>query len=206
MTRDAMFERYTEQAKRTLFFSRYEASLLGSVSIETEHILLGLIREGKGPTYHILARSHRALENVRKDIERRTVFREKLPTSVEIPFSAETKRVLQFAASESDALDHTHIGTEHLLLGLLREESSLAASILRENGFALGALRDEVSALPKPTPHAAPFNPAQVAEELDQVKALVDRLASHLPDSHAATPIVEQIRLNLERLQERFRR
>jgi len=85
-----MFERYTERARRVLFFARYEASQLGSISIETEHLLLGLIREGKGLTSRIFARSHLSLENIRKEIEGRTVFREKVSTSVEIPFSAET--------------------------------------------------------------------------------------------------------------------
>src|SRR6266852_5114402 len=129
-----MFERYTERARRVLFFARYEASQLGSISIETEHLLLGLIREGKGLTSRIFARSHLSLENIRKEIEGRTVFREKVSTSVEIPFSAETKRVLQFAAEEADRLLHNYIGTEHLLLGILREERSVAASILLENG------------------------------------------------------------------------
>ena len=112
-----MFERYTERARRVLFFARYEASQLGSVSIETEHLLLGLIREGKGLTSRIFARSHLSLENIRKEIEGRTVFREKVSTSVEIPFSVETKRVLEFAAEEADRLLHNYIGTEHLLLG-----------------------------------------------------------------------------------------
>ncbi len=85
-----MFERYTERARRVLFFARYEASQLGSISIETEHLLLGLIREGKGLTSRIFARSHLSLENIRKESEGRTVFREKVSTSVEIPFSAET--------------------------------------------------------------------------------------------------------------------
>src|SRR3954453_11597124 len=107
-----MFERYTERARRVLFFARYEASQLGSISIETEHLLLGLIREGKGLTSRIFARSHLSLENIRKEIEGRTVFREKVSTSVEIPFSAETKRVLQFAAEEADRLLHNYIRSE----------------------------------------------------------------------------------------------
>ena len=67
--RRRMFERYTERARRVLFFARYEASQLGSISIETEHLLLGLIREGKGLTSRIFARSHLSLENIRKEIE-----------------------------------------------------------------------------------------------------------------------------------------
>src|SRR5947207_362677 len=139
-----MFERYTERARRVLFFARYEASQLGSISIETEHLLLGLIREGKGLTSRIFARSHLSLENIRKEIEGRTVFREKVSTSVEIPFSAETKRVLQFAAEEADRLLHNYIGTEHLLLGILREERSVAASILMEKGMRLNTVRDDI--------------------------------------------------------------
>ena len=139
-----MFERYTERARRVLFFARYEASQLGSISIETEHLLLGLIREGKGLTSRIFARSHLSLENIRKEIEGRTVFREKVSTSVEIPFSTETKRVLQHAAEEADRLLHNYIGTEHLLLGILREDRSVAASILSEKGMRLSGVREDI--------------------------------------------------------------
>src|SRR6476646_9176559 len=142
-----MFERYTERARRVLFFARYEATQLGSTSIETEHLLLGLIREGKGLTSRIFARSHLSLESIRKEIEGRTVFREKVSTSVEIPFSAETKRVLQFAAEEADRLLHNYIGTEHLLLGILREERSVAATILMEKGMRLNTVREDIVAL-----------------------------------------------------------
>src|ERR671919_653874 len=131
-----MFERYTERARRVLFFARYEASQLGSISIETEHLLLGLIREGKGLTSRIFARSHLSLESIRKEIEGRTVFREKVSTSVEIPFSAEADRLL-----------HNYIGTEHLLLGILREERSVAATILMEKGMRLNTVREDIVAL-----------------------------------------------------------
>jgi ATP-dependent Clp protease ATP-binding subunit ClpC len=162
-----MFERYTERARRVLFFARYEATQLGSTSIETEHLLLGLIREGKGLTSRIFARSHLSLESIRKEIEGRQVFHEKVSTSVEIPFSAETKRVLQFAAEEADRLLHTYIGTEHLLLGILREERSVAASILYEKGMRLASVREDIVQLlnektaparPKETPLLAEFS------------------------------------------------
>ncbi|HUR20108.1 MAG TPA: ATP-dependent Clp protease ATP-binding subunit [Vicinamibacterales bacterium] len=162
-----MFERYTERARRVLFFARYEATQLGSTSIETEHLLLGLIREGKGLTSRIFARSHLSLESIRKEIEGRTVFRDKVSTSVDIPFSPETKRVLQFSAEEADRLLHTYIGTEHLLLGLLREEHSVASSILYEKGMRLSSVRDDIVQLlnekttpvrPKETPLLAEFS------------------------------------------------
>ena len=139
-----MFERYTERARRVLFFARYEATQLGSTSIETEHLLLGLIREGKGLTSRIFARSSLSLESIRKEIEGCTVFREKVSTSVDIPFAPETKHVLQYAAEEADRLLHTYIGTEHLLLGILREEQSVAASILYEKGMRLASVRDDI--------------------------------------------------------------
>jgi len=163
-----MFERYTERARRVLFFARYEASQLGSVSIETEHLLLGLIREGKGLTSRIFARSEVVLDSIRKEIEGRTVLREKVSTSVDIPFSSETKRALQYAAEEADRLLHTYIGTEHLLLGILREDRSLAAAILMEKGLRLHSVRDDVVSLlnekaasaprPKETPLLAEFS------------------------------------------------
>jgi len=151
-----MFERYTERARRVLFFARYEASQLGSVSIETEHLLLGLIREGKGLTSRIFARSEVALDSVRKEIEGRTVLREKVSTSVDIPFATETKRALQYAAEEADRLLHTYIGTEHLLLGILREDRSLAASILMEKGLRLDHVREDVVSLLNEKSTAAP--------------------------------------------------
>ena len=142
-----MFERYTESARRTLFFSRYEASQLGSVAIESEHLLLGLIRE---PAI-LRALLSVPLEPLRRDIAAGLTLKEKLSTSVEIPFSAEAKRALQFAAAEADALGHGHIGNEHLLLGLLREDHSRTASVLVAHGAHLGDLRKQVAALPVPS-------------------------------------------------------
>lgn len=144
-----MFERYTERARRVLFFARYEASQLGSVSIHSEHLLLGLTREGKGLTNRMFAQANVTLESIRRDIEGRVAFREKVSTSVEIPFSAETKRVLQFGADEADRLEHNYIGTEHLLLGLLREERCVAAVILNEHGMTLNSAREDFQQLLK---------------------------------------------------------
>ena len=138
---------FTERVRKVLSMARQEAIRLQHDYVGTEHILLGLIREGKGLTSRIFARSHLSLENIRKEIEGRTVFREKVSTSVEIPFSGETKRVLQFAAEEADRLLHNYIGTEHLLLGILREERSVAASILMEKGMRLNSVREDVVAL-----------------------------------------------------------
>ncbi|MCX6599390.1 MAG: ATP-dependent Clp protease ATP-binding subunit [Acidobacteria bacterium] len=139
-----MFERYTEKARRVIFFARYEASQFGSPYIETEHLLLGLLREDKALANRFL-RSHAALESIRKQVESQTTIREKVSTSVDLPLSHECKRVLAYAAEEAERLSHKHIGTEHLLLGLLREEKSFAAEILHERGLRLNQVREEIA-------------------------------------------------------------
>src|SRR6201987_2035669 len=139
-----MFERYTEKARRVIFFARYEASQFGSPYIETEHLLLGLLREDKALTNRFL-RSHASVESIRKQIEGHTTIREKVSTSVDLPLSNECKRVLAYAAEEAERLSHKHIGTEHLLLGLLREEKCFAAEILHERGLRLVAIREELA-------------------------------------------------------------
>src|SRR5678809_424750 len=139
-----MFERYTEKARRVIFFARYEASQFGSPYIETEHLLLGLLREDKALTNRFL-RSHASVESIRKQIEGRTTIREKVSTSVDLPLSNECKRVLAYAAEEAERLSHKHIGTEHLLLGLLREEKCFAAEILHERGLRLSTIREELA-------------------------------------------------------------
>lgn len=143
--RSAMFERYTEKARRVIFFARYEASQFGSPYIETEHILLGLMREDKALTNKFLRAE--PPDTIRQQIERNTVVREHIATSVDLPLSEESKRVLAYAAEEAERLRHQHIGTEHLLLGLLREESSFAANILHERGLRLATMREEVAHL-----------------------------------------------------------
>jgi ATP-dependent Clp protease ATP-binding subunit ClpC len=139
-----MFERYTERARRVIFFARYEASQLGSNSIETEHLLLGLIREGKGLTSRLFSKSHLSMESIRKEIEGRALYRDKVSTSVDIPLSPESKRVLSFASEEAERMLHNYIGTEHILLGLMREEKSVAAGILGDKGMRLSTVREDI--------------------------------------------------------------
>jgi ATP-dependent Clp protease ATP-binding subunit ClpC len=161
-----MFERYTERARRVIFFARYEASQFGSTTIETEHLLLGLIREDKNLTNRFL-RSSSSIENIRKEIEGRTTIREKVSTSIDLPLSNECKRILAYANEEAERLNHRHIGTEHLLLGILREEKCVAAEILHERGLRLVAIREELArsvpdrqalAKPKETPLLSEFS------------------------------------------------
>ncbi|MBI1738874.1 MAG: ATP-dependent Clp protease ATP-binding subunit, partial [Acidobacteria bacterium] len=127
-----------------IFFARYEASQYGSPYIETEHLLLGLMREDKALANRFL-RQQGSIESIRKEIEARITIRERISTSVEVPLSAECKRILNMAAEEAERLGHKHVGTEHLLLGILREEKCFGAEILHERGLRLSALREELA-------------------------------------------------------------
>jgi len=154
-----MFERYTEKARRVIFFARYEASQFGSPYIETEHLLLGLLREDK-ELAHRFQLGPGKVESIREQIEQATMVREKIATSVDLPLSNEGKRVLAYAAEEAEKLSHQHIGTEHLLLGLLREENSFAAQLLHERGLRLSAVREQLATeirQPEPVHQAKEF-------------------------------------------------
>jgi hypothetical protein len=139
-----MFERYTEKARRVIFFARYEASQFGSPYIETEHLLLGLLRENPALTSVALP-SASSISAIRKEIEERTLSREKTSTSVDLPLSNESKRVLAYAAEEAERVHHKHIGSEHLLPGLLREKGALAAHLLNSHGLSLERAREIAS-------------------------------------------------------------
>jgi len=141
-----MFERYTEGARRTIFFSRYEASQFGVREISTEHLLLGLLREAKTMMGHFLHGQRD--EEIRRQIEQQSPpSAEKAPTNVDMPLSTASKRVLGRAAQEADRNKDSHIGNEHLLLGLLTagaEEKCPAADILRGYGLELAKVRAEI--------------------------------------------------------------
>src|SRR6516162_4243279 len=141
-----VFERYTEKARRVIFFARYEASQYGSPYIETEHLLLGLMREDKALANRFL-RQQGSIESIRKEIEARITIRERISTSVEVPLSAECKRILNSAAEEAERLGHKHVGTEHLLLGILRREvfwrGNSDGAGLAPVGVARGIVADE---------------------------------------------------------------
>lgn len=103
--RRSMFERYTEKARRVIFFARYEASEFGSPYIETEHLLLGLLRKDKALKHRFLP-DGRVLEQIRKQIEEQIPVRKKFSTSISLPLSNEVIQVLAYAAEEADHLSH----------------------------------------------------------------------------------------------------
>ena len=142
-----MFERFTEPARRVLFFSRAEATAHGQLAIAPEHLLLGMLRERGGRVHDVLSGAQVLPERLRSDVEGAPIERASVDDAVEIPFSPPTKAVLQYAAEEADRLGNAEIAPEHLLLGVLREDTSPAASTLKRHGLHLGDARMTVMRL-----------------------------------------------------------
>ncbi len=145
-----MFERFTEQARRVIFFARYEASNYGSRYIETEHLLLGLLREDRALAKRFPGQANVEPE-IRSEIEKRITRGERISTSVEMPLSVECKKVLNLAEETADRLGHRAIGTEHLLIAILRVESSMAAQILIVRGLNSVPVQAELERAQSPT-------------------------------------------------------
>lgn len=149
-----MFERYTERSRRVIFFARYEALQYGSQVIAPEHILLGLLREDRTITAKYFPfRTNLTGDKLRQELEDRIVVRDRIPQSAELHLSPETKKALFYANEESRSLKSRHIGPEHILIGLIREENSIAAEVLFQFDLRAQDVRDEVvrkSGVPKP--------------------------------------------------------
>lgn len=136
-----MFERYTEEARRVIFFGRYEASQFGCQFIEADFLLLGLARENPSLTVRWLGLNYGQL---RENIAQLYTRGERIATNVDLPLSNESKRVLAYAAEEAERLGHRHIGTEHLFLGLLRE-GCVASKMLKARHQDLKDVRKAMS-------------------------------------------------------------
>jgi ATP-dependent Clp protease ATP-binding subunit ClpC len=198
-----MFERYTESARRVLFFARFEASQLGGVSITPDHLLLGLTREAKGVICEIFALSQVSLKSIRHEIELRSPSGETTAPSVEIPFAEDTKRVLAYTAEEADRLMHRHIGTEHLLLGLLRVNGSPAAETLTAHGLRLDAVRQEIVNLGE-SAGALSARMDGASEHVERIKRSIVELARTPLDGPDGQQRLDQILRDLDALKRRF--
>jgi ATP-dependent Clp protease ATP-binding subunit ClpC len=142
-----MFDRYTESARRTIFFARFEASQFGCPQIETEHLLLGLLREDEPLAVRFLG-SRARVESIRREIEDQPLLRKLAPSEADLPFSPECGRALERAAAEADRLGSSRVGTEHLLLALLCEDTGLAGQLLREQGLTPDSVRHQIARRP----------------------------------------------------------
>jgi len=138
-----MFERFTDRARRVVVLAQEEARTLDHGYIGTEHLLLGLIREGEGVAARALVSLGISLEAVREQVGQ-IIGRGQQPPPGHIPFTPRAKKVLELALREAQQLGHDYIGTEHLLLGLIREGSGVAAQVLVRLGADLNRTRQQV--------------------------------------------------------------
>ncbi len=140
-----MFEKFTDRARKVIHLARQEAERLGHEFIGTEHILLGLVKEGSGVAANVLENLNIDLEKIRIEIEKYVSSSgETLSSNATLPFTPKAKKVLELAMEEARNLEHNYIGTEHLLLGLLREAEGMAAQVLLNLNANLDDVRAEV--------------------------------------------------------------
>ena len=138
-----MFERFTDRARRVVVLGQEQARGLNHNYIGTEHILLGLIQEGAGVAAQVLTALDVSLETARKQVEQ-VIGQGEYPPSGHIPFTPRAKKVMELALREALQLGHNYIGTEHILLALIREGEGVAAQVLVKLGADLAGVRQQV--------------------------------------------------------------
>jgi ATP-dependent Clp protease ATP-binding subunit ClpA len=138
-----VFERFTDRARRAVVLAQEEARLLNHNYVGTEHLLLGLIHEGEGVAAKALESLGISLQAVRTEVEEIIGQGQSAPTG-HIPFTPRAKKVLELSLREAKQLDHDYIGTEHILLGLIREGEGVAAQVLVKLGASLDRVRQQV--------------------------------------------------------------
>jgi len=182
-----VFERYTQSARAAIFWARYMASEVGSQEIETQHLLMGLLRADKMLAKRFLG-SPWAAETVWKKVEPTKPKRERVTGSKEIPLSGESKRALLDALDEANSSSNRRICTEHLLLGLLRQQKSIAAKVLSELNVELASTRDALSQTPHDDSKVEEFDrehcplPEDVVELQSRVKSIRASLEDAISD------------------------
>src|SRR5438132_8960912 len=139
-----LFERFTERARQVVVLAQDEARALNHHYIGTEHILLGLLREEEGLAARVLESLDVTVEDVRAQVARIVGMGDEVVMTGQIPFTPRSKKVLEMALREALSLGHNHIGTEHVLLGLMRESEGVAARILLDFDVDAEKIRNEV--------------------------------------------------------------
>src|SRR5688572_18097757 len=178
-----MFERFTDRARRVVVLAQEEARMLNHNYIGTEHILLGLIHEGEGVAAKALESLGISLDGVRQQVEEIIGQGQQAPSG-HIPFTPRAKKVLELSLREALQLGHNHIGTEHILLGLIREGEGVAAQVLVKLGADLNRVRQQVIQLLSGSPTTAAGAGAGVPGEAAAPTSLVlDQFGRNLTQS-----------------------
>ena len=139
-----MYERFTDRARKVMQLANQEAQRLNHEYIGTEHILLGLVKEGSGVAANVLKNADIDLRKIRLEIEKIVQSGPEMVTMGKLPQTPRVKKVIEYAIEEARNFDHSYVGTEHELLGLLREEEGVAAQVPMNLGLRLEDVREEV--------------------------------------------------------------
>ena len=139
-----MFERFTDRARKVLALANQEAERFNHEYIDTEHILLGLVKEGSGMGTNVLKNLNIDLLTVRREVEKLIKAGPDRAPKGKLPQTPRAKKVIEYAIEESRRFGHNYVGTEHLLLGLFREQDGVAAVVLRIVGLELKQVREEI--------------------------------------------------------------
>lgn len=142
-----MYERFTDRARKVMQLANQEAKRFSHEYIGTEHILLGLVKEGTGVASNVLRNLDVDLRMVRLEVEKIVQSGPGVVSASNLPQTPRAKKVIEYAIAEARGLNHNYVGTEHLLIGLLREEDGVAAQVLINLGLKLGVVRAEVLSL-----------------------------------------------------------
>ena len=207
-----MFERYTEAARAVVVSSKRKASCVGSPEIDTEHLLLGLLSKDQTLARRFLG-SPWAADLVWRKIEQSGKIGQPIQGPCDLPLSAICRRALSYAAEEADSLSCKHISTEHLLLGLLREQKCFATEYLHEHGVRLASVREELKRAPHKYSESEKFVrepalPEDVVEQQNRVSAtfqsVLDAVAQH--DFAKARQYSDEERIKRDRLLSLYQR
>jgi ATP-dependent Clp protease ATP-binding subunit ClpC len=174
-----MFERFTDRARRVVVLAQEEARMLNHNYIGTEHILLGLIHEGEGVAAKALESLGISLEGVRQQVEEIIGQGQQAPSG-HIPFTPRAKKVLELSLREALQLGHNYIGTEHILLGLIREGEGVAAQVLVKLGADLNRVRQQVIQLLSGYQGKEPVAPGTVGEGAPSTSLVLDQFGRNL--------------------------
>jgi ATP-dependent Clp protease ATP-binding subunit ClpC len=160
-----MYERFTDRARKVMQLANQEAQRFNHEYVGTEHILLGLVKESSGVAARILANLDIDLRKIRLEVEKIVHSGEAMVTMGKLPITPRAKRVLDLAIEEARTLTHNFVGTEHLLLGLTREQEGVAAQVLLNLGVTVENVRAQVLGLLVPGPAPKDVPPETKAEE-----------------------------------------
>jgi len=140
-----MFERFTDRARKVMALANQEAQRFNHEYIGTEHVLLGLIKEGSGVAANVLKNLDVDLRKIRLEVEKIVQSGPDMVTMGKLPQTPRAKKVIEYSMEEARHLNHNYVGTEHILLGLLREQEGVAAQVLMNLGLKLEEVREELS-------------------------------------------------------------